>query len=133
MQRQQFQELVARAAVVCSRRELIIFGSQSVHAVTETPPAEVLLSVECDIFLRDEPVVAERLAAELGKNSSFARSTGIYADPLPPDLPMVPAGWQERLVSHQIGHVTARCLKFTTSSSPNSLQGGSKIMNSLRP
>ena len=35
----------------------------------------------------------ERMSVELGKKSPFAQTTGIYADPLPPDLPMVPAGW----------------------------------------
>ena len=75
MQREQFHELLTHAAEVCARRELVIFGSQSVHALTASPPAEVLVSVECDIWLQDEPEVAARLAAELGKGSAFARTT----------------------------------------------------------
>jgi hypothetical protein len=55
MQREQFHELLARAAGICGRRELLVFGSQAVHALTSSPPAEVLVSVECDIWLRDEP------------------------------------------------------------------------------
>jgi hypothetical protein len=90
MQREQFHELLTRAADVCARRELIIFGSQSVHALTTSPPMEVLVSVECDIRLRNEPEAASRRSAELGRNSLFAKTAGVYADPLPPDLPMVP-------------------------------------------
>ncbi|MBI3876854.1 MAG: hypothetical protein HY300_13035 [Verrucomicrobia bacterium] len=112
MQREQFHDLLLRAADVCARQELVVFGSQSVHALTATPPVEVLVSIECDIWLRDEPDVASRLDAELGKNSSFARTAGVYADPLPPDLPMVPSGWEQRLLRHQVGGVTARCLEI---------------------
>ena len=112
MQRAQFEELVVRAAAVAARREMIIFGSQSVHAVTDHPPAEVLVSAECDVWLRDEPSVTERLVAELGKGSEFARTTGVYVDPLPPDLPMVPAGWEQRLTPCPVGDVTARCLEI---------------------
>src|ERR1051325_8702960 len=89
MQRDQFHALLKRVAAVCNRREVIVFGSQSVHALTTSPPAEVLISVECDIWLRDQPDLASRLAAELGQNSIFAKTTGVYADALPPELPMV--------------------------------------------
>jgi hypothetical protein len=112
VQRGQFEQLVLRAAAVADRRELIIFGSQSVHAVTRQPPAEVLVSVECDLWLRDEPADAERIVAELGKDSAFARTTGVYVDPLPPDLPMTPKGWEQRLVACTVGDVTARCLEI---------------------
>ena len=112
MQREQFHELLTRAADVCARRELVIFGSQSVHAVTAFPPVEVLVSVECDIWLRDEPEVASRLTDQLGKDSAFAKSTGVYADALPPDLPMLPGGWEQRLVPYSVGNVTARCLEI---------------------
>ena len=112
MQREQFHDLLRRVADVCARHELVIFGSQSVHAVTASAPTEVLISVECDIWLRDEPELASRLAAELGKDSTFAKTTGVYADPLPPDLPMLPTGWEGRLVKYELENVTARCLEI---------------------
>lgn len=112
MRREQFHELVTRAAEICSPEEPIIFGSQAVHAVTTTPPAEVLVSVECDIWIRGKGIVAERLTKELGKESSFARDKGVYADVLPPDLPTLPQGWEERLVSYRAGGITARCLEI---------------------
>ena len=112
MQREQFRELVTRAANVCDRRELVIFGSQSVHALTASPPTEVLVSAECDIWLRDEPEITSRLAAELGKDSTYAKTTGVYADLLPPDLPMLPAGWEQRLVELSVGDIKLRCLEI---------------------
>jgi len=112
VQRQQFAELVARAAVVLARSEWIIFGSQAVHAVTDFPPAEVLVSAECDVWLRDEPALTERLNVELGQNSAFAKTAGVYVDTLPPDLPLAPSGWEHRLVLFRVSDVTARCLEL---------------------
>jgi hypothetical protein len=112
MQREQFHELLTRAADACARRELILFDSQSVHALTTSPPMEVVVSVECDIWLGDEPEAASRLSAELGKNPLFAKTVGVYADPLPPDLPMVPASWEQPLGTYRVGDVTARCLEI---------------------
>jgi len=112
MQRDQFNDLLLRAAEVCGRKELIIFGSQSVHAITTSPPPEVLISIECDVWLRNEPEIAARLTTELGKNSAAANTLGLYADPLPPDLPLVPTGWEKRLVPYQIRDVIARCLEI---------------------
>lgn len=112
MQREQLHELLTRAAEVCARLEFIDFGSQSVHACTAAPPAEVLVFVECDIWFHDEPQVASRLPAELGKDSAFAKTTGVYADPLPPDLPLLPAGWQQRLRDLMIGDIRVRCLEI---------------------
>ncbi|PWU13922.1 MAG: hypothetical protein C5B50_18235 [Verrucomicrobia bacterium] len=112
MQREQFDQLLKRAAELCAAKDLVIFGSQSVHALTDRPPAEVLRSQECDIWLLEQPDLSARITAELGQKSAFAETTGVYADPLPPDLPMVPKGWEERLVAYSTGNVTARCLEI---------------------
>jgi len=112
MQREQFHDLLNRAALITSRTELIIFGSQAVHAVTNTPPVEVLVSVECDFWIADDPELAARLSSELGKSSPYAVHTGIYADLLPPQLPLLPKDWESRLVPFVSDKVTARCLEI---------------------
>jgi len=112
MQREQFHELLQRAAEICGGRELVIFGSQAVHAVTLSPPVEVLVSVECDVWLENDPQTTARITSELGQKSPFAKTSGVYADPLPPDLPLAPHGWRDRLVSYRVGTVTARCLEI---------------------
>ena len=112
MQREQFQELVARAARLGGQSGLVVLGSQAVHALSTTPPAEVLLSVECDLWLGHDSAAASRIEVELGKNSAFAKAAGVYADPLPPDLPTLPEGWEQRLVTYQGGEVAVRCLEI---------------------
>ena len=113
MQREQFDRLIARATELSGRNEWIIFGSQAVHALTTTPPVEVLVSVECYIWLPDEPELARLLTAQLGQNSEFAKSTGIYADLLPTALLLIPAGWESRLVTLPVGNAFAQCLEIT--------------------
>lgn len=110
MQREQFHQLLTRAADICSGRELVVLGSQSVHALTVSPPVEVLVSVECALCLRAAPDLAARLTAEMGKNSVFAQTTGVYADVLAPELPLLPRGWEQRLLAYSVGEVTVRCL-----------------------
>jgi len=61
MQREQFQQLLTRAAAACACRELVVFGSQAIHALTASPPAEVLVSVECAIWLSEDAGAAARL------------------------------------------------------------------------
>jgi len=112
MQREQLHRLLDRAAAICAKHDLVILGSQAVHALTDAPPPEVLVSVECDLWLGQDPDAASRLQAELGQDSAFAKSTGVYAHALPPELPILPAGWEERLVAYQAGAARARCLEI---------------------
>lgn len=78
---------------------------------------EVLISRECDIWLSEEPATQELLKRELGAESAFRRAKGYYLDPVPPDLPMVPVGWEQRLRVWRVEDIE-KCTvwKSTTSS-----------------
>src|SRR5437762_1381963 len=112
MRKPQLEEVIRAAGALVGRDEFVIFGSQAVHAVTDEPPTEVLMSRECDVWLKDEPAVQETLTRELGKDSAFQQSKGYYLDALPPDLPMLPAGWEQRLVELRVGDIKLRCLEI---------------------
>src|SRR5262245_3232660 len=51
MKRAQLEDLLRRLAPLVGRAEVTMIGSQCVHAVTDDPAAEVLMSVEVDILL----------------------------------------------------------------------------------
>jgi hypothetical protein len=112
MQREQLDELLAQAASLGAQSGWAILGSQAVHAVSAAPPAEVLISVECDLWLGEDAEARSRIEAQLGKSSAFAKATGVYADPLPPDLPTLPEGWQKRLVAYHLGKLSVPCLEI---------------------
>lgn len=106
------EEILRAASVLAARKEFILFGSQTVHAITNAPPVEVLMSRECDVWLNEEPLIQELLKKELGAESPFQEAKGFYLDSVPPDLPMVPLQWQQRLYDWMIGDIRIRCLEI---------------------
>src|SRR5438477_9326053 len=91
-------EMVLRAAGRIARdREFLILGSQAVHAYCQRPPAEVLLSQECDLYPKNFPQAANLLENELGRGSRFARRYGFHVDVVAPEIANLPEGWPRRL------------------------------------
>jgi hypothetical protein len=110
MKRSELQTALRAAARVARQSEFIIIGSQAIHAHCRRPPAEVLLSQECDLYPRTNPQVAHLLDIELGPNSAFARRHGFYVDVVTPELAALPEGWEKRLTLFRVGRITAFCL-----------------------
>ena len=104
-------EITLRAAgKVASEVEFFVIGSQAVHAYCRRPPAEVLLSQECDLYPKNRPETASLIHTRLGRGSPFARTHGFYADVVTPEIASLPTGWQSRLKPLRAGRVTALCL-----------------------
>ena len=78
MRKSQLEEIIQAASAIAGRKDFVLFGSQAVHAITDHPPVEVLLSRECDVWLNEEPVLQERLNRELGSASGFGQTKGYY-------------------------------------------------------
>jgi hypothetical protein len=97
---------------VAREREFYIIGSQAVHAHCKRPPAEVLLSQECDLYPRTHPQAAALLDRELGRNSGFARKHGFYVDVVAPEIASLPEGWEQRVRSFRVDRITASCLEM---------------------
>jgi hypothetical protein len=100
------------ASRVAREREFFIIGSQAVHAHCQRPPAEVLLSQECDLYPRTHPQAAGLLETELGRNSAFAKEHGYYVDVVSPDIASLPRSWETRVKLFRVGRVTANCLEI---------------------
>lgn len=103
--------LKAAARVICEH-DFFVIGSQAVHAHCKRPPAEVLLSQECDLYPCTRPQAAALLDRELGRNSVFAREHGFYIDVVTPEIASLPEGWQRRLKPFRVGRITAFCLEI---------------------
>jgi len=104
-------ELAIRAARrIAGESEFLLVGSQSVHAHCRRPPAEVLLSQECDLYPKNYPQTADLLDAQLGRGSPFARQHGFYIDVVAPEIASLPMGWQRRLKPMALGSITVNCL-----------------------
>jgi len=111
MKRSELRTALRAAARVARDSEFTLIGSQAVHAFCRRPPAEVLLSQECDLYPRRHPEAAGLMDTELGRNSTFARRHGFYVDVVTPDLATLPEGWEARLKPFRVGRITASCLE----------------------
>ncbi|MCX6922935.1 MAG: hypothetical protein NT154_06960 [Verrucomicrobia bacterium] len=112
MKKHELRTALKAAGRVAREREFFIIGSQAVHAHCKRPPAEVLLSQECDLYPRTHPQAAALLERELGRNSGFARKHGFYVDVVTPEIASLPEGWEERVKPFRVGRITAQCLEI---------------------
>ncbi|MGQ0750197.1 MAG: DUF6036 family nucleotidyltransferase [Betaproteobacteria bacterium] len=78
----------------------VVMGSLSVLGLSQDrpPPERMLLSNEVDAYPELDPGLALELAKQWGQGSEFERLHGYYFDPIRPQLPTLPAGWQERMI-----------------------------------
>ena len=105
MKRRELELAIRAAGRVARESEFLLLGSQAVHASCRRPPAEVLLSQECDLYPRNKPEAATLLHMELGRGSPFAERHGFYVDVVSPDIATLPPGWRRRLRLLAVGKI----------------------------
>jgi hypothetical protein len=77
----------------------VVIGSQSILGQFPDAPAEVLVSIEADMYPADRPELADLVDGSIGEGSQFHEQFGYYAQGVGPETAVLPAGWQRRLVS----------------------------------
>lgn len=102
MRREHFNHLIAAAAQISGEREIVVIGSQAILGAVDDPPESMLLSMEADIYPRNDPAKAEEIDASLGDGSPFHGTHGYYAHGVGPETPKAPRGWRDRLVRVEI-------------------------------
>ena len=111
MRRRELEATLRAAGRIAHEVEFYLIGSQAIHACCRRPPAEVLLSQECDLYPKNRPETASLIDSELGRRSKFARRHGFYADVVTPEIASLPMGWERRLKPLRVGRITALCLE----------------------
>lgn len=97
MDREQIGRLLAEAHKLTSHREYVIVGSLSILGATASPPADMVHSIDVDLYPRQDPGRAEEIARALGLGTDFEQENGYYADAVSPSLPTLPDDWESRL------------------------------------
>lgn len=97
MTRDQLEHVIRAAAEITGDNEIVVIGSTSILGQFPDAPAEMLGSIEADVFPRNHPERFEWLDV-IGEMSRFQDTFGYYADPVQHDLPKLPSGWMEREV-----------------------------------
>ena len=112
MKRVELARLLTAAKRLTRHREFVIIGSLSVLGATLSPPADMIGSIDVDLYPKADPGRIDEIARQLGEGSPFHRRHGIYADPVSPALASLPEGWEARLIALRLGaEVVAWCLE----------------------
>ena len=101
MKRNELEHAVRAAGAIVGRAELLIIGSQALHAsVPGSLPDAALRSVEVDIAVFDdaEGRIADLIDGSIGEGSMFHSTFGYYAQGVVAATAILPSGWRDRLV-----------------------------------
>lgn len=92
--------LFDEARRISGHQDFVVLGSLSVLGLEHgfTIPEAMTMSVDVDAYTRADPGRILDLNAALGENSPFHAQHGYYLDPVSPELPSFPEGWQDRLM-----------------------------------
>ena len=86
MNRQALEHLIRAAAAVTNEYELMVIGSQSILGSVEHAPADLLQSMEADMYPIKRPELADLIDGAIGELSPFQDRFGYYAQGVGPDL-----------------------------------------------
>jgi hypothetical protein len=107
MRLEEIQRALEAASAVSNHRQFVIAGSLSVLGLMVEPPPRMSMSIDIDFYPKNDPGRASEIAAVLGEDTEFHEKNGYYLDAVSPYLPVLPEGWEDRLVEVPLGHVTA--------------------------
>ena len=98
MNRTQLEHIIRAASQVSDDDEIVVIGSQAIHAqLTKLPPV-AFQSAEADVYPRNHPERADDIDAAIGELSPFHGTYGYYAHGVSPKTAILPAGWEQRLI-----------------------------------
>lgn len=92
-----------------------MLASQAVLGQFPQAPAELLISIEADVFSLRDPADSDLIDGSIGEGSPFHQTFGYYAHGVSVETAVLPAGWRERLVpvhNENTGGGTGLCLEI---------------------
>ena len=116
MKRERFEHAVRAAGAILDSSEVIVIGSQAIHASIDFELPEAERSIEVDISALDDKdgSKADLIDGSIGGLSAFQETFGYYAQGVTPDTAILARGWKKRLIPYQspaTNGVTALCLE----------------------
>ena len=116
MKKEQFEHTIRAAGAILGHNEVLVIGSQAIHASIDYQLPEAERSIETDISsLEDEDgTMADLIDGSIGELSVFQDTFGYYAQGVTPQTATLPGGWRNRLIpflTPATNGVTALCLE----------------------
>jgi len=97
MQRPQLEHIIRAADGITGATEIVVIGSQAVLGQFPNAPADLLVSIEADVFTFRSPDDADLIDGSIGEGSPFHQTFGYYAHGVAEETAILPVGWKERL------------------------------------
>ena len=113
MNRTQLEHIIRAASQIADDAEIVVVGSQAIHAQNVKLPAIAFLSAEADVYPRNRPERADDIDAAIGELSPFHAAYGYYAHGVSPNTAILPAGWEQRVIrisNANTGGATGLCI-----------------------
>lgn len=98
MQRPQLEHIIRASVGITGATEIVVIGSQAVLGQFPNAPADLLVSIEADVFTFRSPDDADLIDGSIGEGSPFHQTFGYYAHGVAEETAILPAGWKERLI-----------------------------------
>ena len=78
MNRSQLEHIIRAASRISGDTEIIVIGSQAIHAQTERLPPIVFQSMEAYVYPRNHPERADEIDGAISELSDFHQTFGYY-------------------------------------------------------
>ncbi|MDE0138561.1 MAG: hypothetical protein OXM57_12530 [bacterium] len=117
MNREAFDHAIRASGAILGENELLVIGSQAVHASVSEVPIEAEQSLEADIAALYDPHErkADLIDGSIGEASMFHTTFGYYVQGVTESTAVLPRGWRDRLVRYETpgtNGVVAWCLEI---------------------
>lgn len=114
MKRHELEHILRASTAITGAPEIVVIGSQAIHARPGVVPPALVASMEADVFTLRSPEDAALIDGSIGEQSPFHRSFGYYAHGVAEETAILPEGWKQRLVplrTPETGGATGLCLE----------------------
>ncbi|MBI4765294.1 MAG: hypothetical protein HY787_11895 [Deltaproteobacteria bacterium] len=100
MNRLQLEHLIRAAGDIAEDDEIIVMGSMAILAQFPDVSADLLYSIEADLYPKNKPDLAQVIDGSIGELSPFHKTYGYYAHGVGPETARnLPKGWEKRLIA----------------------------------
>ena len=109
MNRIQLEHIIRAASQISDDPEIVVIGSQAIHAQEMRLPPIAFRSAEADVYPRNHPERADEIDAAIGELSPFHATHGYYAHGVSPKTAILVEGLEQRLIRLSKCNCSPRC------------------------
>jgi hypothetical protein len=112
MTRSQLEHIIRAAGAIADTDTVVVVGSQAILASFPDAPAELLSSMEADLYPPGDPRMADVIDGAIGEESPFHEEFGCYAHGVGPETATLPSRWMDRAVrisNSNTRHIAGLC------------------------